>query len=113
MVAYADVTYYRDSFLGFLIPEGQFPTYAARASEYLDSLTFGAIPADVPDAVRMACCAVAEEGYRLELGRVASERAGDYTVTYETGGRAGKERLHEAALMYLADTGLVFRGVRP
>lgn len=115
-MAYADFSYYNNDFLGFLIPESQFGYYAARASEYLDSLTLDQIPSPVPEAVRLACCSVAEASYRLDQGgRISSEKAGDYSVTYAgTGGEGSRrEQLHQAAMVYLADTGLVYRGVRP
>ena len=115
-MAYADFDYYSNDFLGFLIPAAQFGYYAARASEYLDNLTLDQIPSPVPEAVRLACCSVAEVCYRLDTGgRISAEKAGDYSVSYEKAGTEGsrREQLRQAAMVYLADTGLVYRGVQP
>lgn len=40
-MVYADYTYYKETYLGTLISESEFPMLAKRASEYLDYITVG------------------------------------------------------------------------
>lgn len=119
MAGYVDYTYYTQVYQGFEIPESRFGYWAAKASAYLDQATFGrTAEEETPsDAVQLACCAVAEAYYlNRQGGGVASEKAGDYSVNYVAGVSKAKtedERLYEAAALYLADSGLLYRGVEP
>ncbi len=117
---YADYTYYRNSFNGSLIPESEYDYRAARASEYIDRMTFSRITPDTLSAdtavalkIQSCCCAVAEadHSYNSSLGKSA-EKVGSYSVTYSE----KTPEVHEADRsrlvdMYLGDTGLTFRGV--
>ena len=62
---YADFPYYQDFYCGTSITDAAaFRTAAARASEYLDSITFGRLQNGIPDAcveqVKNCCCALSE-----------------------------------------------------
>lgn len=59
---YADYTFYTESFFGSKIPENDFPYFASRATEYINSLTFDEAKAD-ETALANACCACAEVIY--------------------------------------------------
>ena len=55
----ADYEYYRDTYLGSLLTEENFPKYALRADSYLDLLTTGryekdCLPEKAVEAVKMA-----------------------------------------------------------
>ena len=67
----ADYEYYRDTYLGSLLTEENFPKYALRADSYLDLLTTGryekdCLPEKAVEAVKMAECAIAELCLNLE-----------------------------------------------
>lgn len=119
-MAYADYTYYVDNFKGAAVSEADFPAAAERASEYIDYITRGRATADM-DAVKRACCAMAEIYHAMVKaqtagvgsGAVAQETVGSYSVTYRSGSdvEAGyRQSLYRAAQMYLAHTGLMYRG---
>lgn len=112
-MAYADYSYYKDTYKGRAVPLSLFDSVAERASEVLDALTFGRIETPT-EAVKRACCAVCESVYRLESrggADVQSEQVGSHRVTYQEAGagRYGEEH-RNAALPYLGSTGLLYRG---
>lgn len=126
---YADFGYYKSKFFGNLVSEDDFESAASMASAFLDYYTTGKARnyAD-HDAVKMACCAVAEQcyieqnamsAYARDItsgGAKTSETVGSYSVSYSTSAdaasaisnaRAEKARL---AQQYLAGTNLLYRG---
>lgn len=120
MTAYADFAFYSETYLGRTIPnEKDFAYYALRASELIDSKTFGRIT-EVTEAVRLACCAAAEEMYSADTARskaasgISSESVDGYSVAYraydDKSAAESKKRVDEAIKRYLANTGLMFRG---
>ncbi|MGN0610057.1 MAG: DnaT-like ssDNA-binding protein [Oscillospiraceae bacterium] len=120
MTAYADYAFYTDKYLGRAIPnENDFAYYALRASEIIDSKTFGRID-EITPAVRMACCAAADELYSdasaraKAAGGVSSESVDGYSVSYRAynteSEKAAKKRVNAAIKLYLGGTGLMFRG---
>lgn len=139
-MTYADFSFYRDVYLGSQVGEEDFPRLALRASQYIDSFTMGKARSHAQmEAVKMACCALAEQLEALEqlerLGSarvrasletsgqsLRSETVGPWSRTYETGGEGAasaaalaaeaKARLAETARQYLALTGLLYRGGR-
>lgn len=58
---YADYTYYTDTYGGKAVSAEDFPRLAAKASAYIDRLTFGRA-ADFPDDERLkrCCCELCE-----------------------------------------------------
>lgn len=122
---YATEDFYYDQYLlgrkpvintGFLF-------YARQASQTIDQYTFGrlvdAAEADVPEAVQMCCCELAEAGYQREAQRQAaggktSEKIGTYSVTFGTAAEsanASASEQHGIIMKWLANTGLCYRGV--
>ena len=64
-MAYADYTYYTDTFLGTAVKESDFPRLALRASSYLDYYTMGKAAKNAGlDALKMARA----RGIRVETG---------------------------------------------
>ncbi len=138
-MAYADYYYYMMTYFGTAIPQDAFDRLAARASAYIDYYTQGraAAAADTP-AVKMACCALAEQYLAIDSAQAAlasavskpdssnaevqSETVGSWSRTYKTSSEsaaslvaAGKEaraQLAEIARQYLAQTGMLYRGGR-
>lgn len=112
-MVYADYSYYKDVY-GGTMPEAEFRRQVRLASAYLDQITMGRISALAgDDRARDACCAVAEEYRQQEQGTVASETNGDHSITFSRGAseKSGGARLYEAAALYLATTGLLYRGM--
>lgn len=135
-MVYADYAYYSGVYMG-MMEEGQFQRLAIRASSYLDYYTRGrAQAAAETDAVKMCCCALADE-YAVvdsaeELARrrtldaatgaaeIKSETVGEYSRTMATGGESAaaalavsveaKKMLAGICREYLAHTGLLYRG---
>ena len=119
-MAYADYAFYVEQYKGARISVQEFPVLSERASEYIDYITKG--KATDTDAVKRACCAMAESLQMAEkvyttaaqgTGEIASESVGSYSVTYRSGADVAREseaELHRIALRYLAHTGLLYRG---
>lgn len=119
---YADYSFYVGSFYGNSIKEVDFPRLALKASQFLDYYTRGkATDYADKDAVKMACCAIAEQVALNEAGNTAysgvkSESVGSYSVSYETAvekistAKAARAAYAATAMEYLAGTGLLYRG---
>ena len=126
---YADYVYYTDDFYGTAIPEEEFAYLSARASDFIDYITFGkaASNADLP-AVKNCCCALAEQYSVIEKVRVAasakvtadgiiaSETVGSHSRSFRNGVdgaqavSAAEAELANIARRYLLPTGLLYRG---
>lgn len=135
-MAYASYEEYRTTYAGTLFTsEEQFLPFAERASDYMDSVTFGRLRSEdtallygnVQRQIVKCCCAIAENLYYYDAksqpdtasGSKQSETIGKYSVTYAnpldslgqlTGGTFA-EYQHSTALRYLGSTGLMYRGV--
>lgn len=138
-MAYADYEYYTITYLGTAIKGDDFPRLSLRASIFLDYYTQGraAKNSDL-DALKMACCAVAEQYQYIdtaqamaqkslsaslesgESGELQSQTVGSWSKTYRSGGdsaqqalssvQTAKASLASVAQQYLAGTGLLYRG---
>lgn len=121
MTPYADYAFYTESFLGKSIPAEEFGHYALLATQYINSITFDRIVGEPIEAVKMACCAVAENYFSAAQGSVkaasgiASEKVGSYSVSYATPSKetaqVAENQLYNAAKLWLGNTGLMYRGV--
>ena len=136
-MAYADYEYYTTTYLGTAISEYDFPKLALRASSFLDYYTQGRATQNAAlDALKMACCAIAEQYQSIEAaqslaqkslsasaetgGELQSQTVGSWSKTYRSGGdsaqqalssiQAAKASLASIAQQYLAGTGLLYRG---
>lgn len=134
---FADYDFYTSEYGGSLT-EDEFRVYANRASYYIDSYTLGRASKylettqlrECCDAVRkklaMACCAVTEVMASTEKATAMSEASGSssaifqsetvgaHSVTYRTGAdvdKALRERVDGVLGVYLAGTGLLYRGI--
>mgnify|MGYP002727238318 FL=1 len=98
-MAYADYTFYSAVFYGSKIPENEYPYFAERATEYIDSLTFAASD---DTQLSKACCACAEVMYSAQPDKqVTSEKVGDYSVSYAAAQTTVAEELIRIASRYL------------
>lgn len=135
---YADFPYYQESFLGNLIRDPtEFSRAAARASEYMDMVTFGRLLEGIPEAytdrTQSCCCALAEAIYTYQAygtgntnpdgstGAKVSESISKYSVSYASptesisamlyGSTSGLQNyLKSICMRYLGATGLLYRG---
>ena len=123
----ADYEFYRDSYLGTLLTEENFPKYALRADSFLDLLTTGryekdCLPEKAVEAVKMAECAIAEICLNLEQAetqsdaawKVQGEKVGNHTVTYRNNAEIieqTEKQISEIARRYLLRWGLLYRGM--
>lgn len=86
-MAYADYTFYKDSYYGDMLTEDNADKWLDRASDEVDALTFGrltfAFPTVAAHATKVckAVCAVAEALYQIDLQRraTAAQQAADGT----------------------------------
>lgn len=130
---YADYDYYLNEYYGRAISAEDFPRLALRGSQYIDYITQGRAEANASlEAVKMCCCALAEQ-YRMidsaqqasaeslsdEYVELQSESVGAWSRSFgNTADMAGTiSRTAQADLsgivrQYLANTGLLYRGGR-
>lgn len=113
-MVYADYSFYTSMFHGNTIDEADFPRLAQRASRFLDYYTMNRAKDYTEDnAVKYACCALAETYLMTEKtgakSGIASESVGSYSVSYRAD-NAAKSELANVARQYLAFTGLLYRG---
>lgn len=118
-MAYADWTYYQNTYLGTAISEADFPALAQRASAQIDAMTFGRAASDTDNetAIKNACCAVAEELQRQQstgfTDGIQSESQGRYSVSFfahSSRAQSNQSKLETAAKLYLGNSGLMFAG---
>ena len=114
---YADFSYYKDTYCGEMA-EGDFKRLSRSASAYLDSVTLDRIPSvtdeKIKEKVREACCAVEDAILLNENGVVSQESNDGVSVIYTRGVSntlTDEERLYHAVVLYLGNTGLLYRGV--
>lgn len=120
-MAFADYTYYIETFKGASLTENEFPMLAERASDYLVYLTYGRATVD-DEPVKRAMCALAEQfkvifkaqsAASSDSGEIASQTVGSYSVTYRSSAdlvASQRKELYRTAQMYLGSTGLLYRG---
>ena len=72
-MAYADYEFYTTSYFGSAVPETDFPRLAERASDFVDTMTFGRLVDGLPTnehsqkRIKKAVCSLAELMYQIEL----------------------------------------------
>ena len=111
-MVYADYSYYQNTYRGSL-PEEGYNRLSRRASAYLDALTLGHIQGAWAEESRVkdACCAVVEElAFQEAGGEVTTVNNDGYIESYAASGKSHAARLYDAAVVYLAATGLLYRG---
>ena len=138
-MVYADYEFYKNTYFGTAIKEEEeFPRLALRASSFLDYYTQGRAEKNPDlDALKMACCALADQYQTIETAQaiaqkslsysmessgpeVSSESVGSWSKSYRSGGESAASALGstesytntlaDIAKQYLAGTGLLYRG---
>lgn len=126
MAAYVDYTYYTTTYGGSAISSAEFTAYANRASAYIDYVTMDravslmSLSSPSPEEtaliakVKNAVCAVMDQLKSYDItggGSISSESVGSHSVSYSTADRkVHAAQMTDAAALYLAHTGLMFRG---
>ena len=120
MVRYADYAFYMTEYGGNVIPNEEFQRVITRASSYIKAITFSRVDENnIPEEVKAAACAVAEVIYKAESSteEKKSETVGKLSVSYVTEQADGqikekvlRKKQYAAAYLYLATTGLLYRG---
>lgn len=122
MTVYADYSYYERAYLNgraAAVPAEEFAFYAQKASACINQYTLDRIGAAVPEEVRLCCCELTELFYRSACSGtargVASEKVGDWSVSYENAEAARQalpKEIKSVVSLWLAGTGLLYRGDR-
>ena len=113
-----DYSFYEEDYHGDHIrPEAWF-ALSRDASAWLDAVTFGRVQDDLDEqtlhACRMAVCAAAEVfSQEQEGGTLTGETVGKWSRSYAADTRSRGRKLYDAASAWLANTGLLYRGVTP
>lgn len=112
LAGYADYGFYRDHYLGQVIPEPAFDALSLKATYFINMVTFHRIdPENIPDQAKMAVCAAAEVILKHEeSGGKSSESVGKLSITYDTR-KTEEKKMYAAIQPYLANTGLLYCGV--
>ena len=126
MAAFADYTYYLDTYGGMIIPAEAFEKAMRNASREVNRYTLERAEAvlaansdlSLIEKIKFAACAVAEVIYQYGnqiMGRrdIASESVGDHSVSYLSTDQLRANEVHaitETINGYLGLTGLMFLG---
>ena len=114
---YADTDYYSNSYYNAdsepVIPAAEQLMYLRYADAMLNTFFAANKPSEpYPEEVKLTCCAIADIIYiDGQTDGIASENTDGYSVTYEKGTTSTRQKAYDAASMYLADTGLLYRGI--
>lgn len=120
--SYVTYEYYQNDYGGTTITADRFQVCTAWASRLVDRITFGRVAklsdAERPDFVRDAVCAAADiysSGMDAAERAVQSESNDGYSVTYANAKEISSvsRDARSAAMMYLANSGLAYRGAIP
>lgn len=106
-MAYANYSFYKNTYKGNKISEADFDRLSERASDYIDKRTDyvlhkSGIPPDMEIRIQKCCCAVAETYQSCESGGVkVAESVDGYSVSYAQ--RTADQRLDDDVQLYIAD----------
>ena len=126
---YTNYSFYKMKYFGNEVPQEDFEILSVRASEIVQNRIFNRNITGYEQEVQNATCSVTEILYKIKNienklyssddKEVKSESVGDYSKTYNTASISEqkekisnlKREIEEKIRMYLADTGLLYRGV--
>lgn len=123
MAIYADYAFYTTEYLcgkEAAVTEASFPYYARKASAEIDRYTFGSVPENIPEEVRLCCCELSEimsresAAHTARTSGVTSESVGGWSVSYESAdarNSAHRVAVRDCIREWLSGTGLLFSGV--
>lgn len=109
-----DYKFYKETFLGDIIPEALFKKFEIKSSNFINEITFKRIDLNnITENIKMAVCAVAEKMFNIENegGIKTSETVSKHSVSFFIPQNISIERLlYKEASLYLPKE-LLYRGV--
>ena len=111
MMIFANYTYYRDTFGGSLDKQ-TFKNLAAKASAYIDRITFGRASEHADDdRVKRCCCELVDMLSSVSDGVKQSESVGSWSVTYANSENTSELSYAWAACRVWLPADWLYRGV--
>lgn len=109
---YADFEYYANSFKGRKTPQEEFDGYMKKASDYIDGITLYKAWSQKDDTrVKDCACALCDFYFEYDNeGKYSSASVDGVSVTYADKGK-DKTDADGIVRLYLASTGLLYRGM--
>lgn len=114
---FIDYDYYKNNYGGTLVSSTNFIRLSLQASYFINKITFGRAEKseNYLDEIKLATCSVIDEIYKIENdgGVKVAETVGKHSVTFSNSSKDVTEEkiYYKAASIYLANTGLLYRGV--
>lgn len=118
MTSLVDYNYYKDIYGGVLVTHTSFERISLQASYMINNLTMGRAEksTEYVEEIKLATCGIIDKMQEVENagGVVISETVGKISKTFSTASKdvAENKLYYRVALIYLANTGLLYRGVR-
>lgn len=114
---YVDFLYYQNTYHGKMVKATEFEHAEIEAEAFLHAVTFGRIRRlpEIPECVKKAICSLTESIYQhaeSKNNQIVSESNDGYSVTYADVAKEEdfRREMHSAARMWLAGTGLMYKG---
>ena len=116
MTSFVDYSYYKESYGGTSVPSASFNYLSLKASYFINNITQGRAKNNTTyiEEIKLATCSVIDKMHKVESdgGIKISETVGKHSVTYATPSDLEENKsYYKAAAIFLADTGLLYRGV--
>lgn len=123
MNVYADEKFYNEAYLcgKSAVITSDYEYFFREASLMINQYTFGNIdPENIPQAVKMCCCELAESIFSRDMilsknNGISSESVGGWSVNYASSSDVNsefKKAVKNIIFKWLADTGLLYKGVK-
>ena len=88
--------------------------YNLMRKKMIDEVNFENIDSlgeEIEENIKLAVCSVIELLDKYSKNIISSEKTGDNSVTYAVSSSSKEKEIYKEVRMYLADTGLLFRGI--
>ena len=115
---FVDYDYYKNTYGGTLVPSSIFTRLSLQASYKVNNYTQGRAEKleELTEEIKLATCSIIDKMYSIEEdgGVKVAETVGKHSVTFaDISNNTTEDKLYyKIALTYLANTGLLYRGVR-
>lgn len=114
-----DYNYYIKTYGGVEMPPSKFTALELRATKHINKITSNRIDfenidslgEEIEENIKLAVCSVIELLDKYSKNIISSEKTGDNSVTYVVSSSSKEKEIYKEVRMYLADTGLLFRGI--
>ena len=114
-----DYDYYIETYGGVEMPPFKFNALELRATKHINKITSNRIDfenidslgEEIEENIKLAVCAVIESLDKYSKNIISSEKTGDNSVTYAVSSSSKEKEIYKEVRVYLADTGLLFRGI--